>query len=60
MVSEYAHEIRNLWPELDHYEHFEAKCNENADLLKLYEEKDKIYKFLTGLNNDFALIEFKC
>jgi len=46
-VSEYANKIQNLGQELDHYEQFEAKCNEDVDLLKLYEEKDRFYKFLT-------------
>jgi len=37
LVSEYAHTLQNLWQELDHDEHFEAECNEDADLLKRYE-----------------------
>ena len=48
-VSEYAQTLQNLWMKLDHYEQFEAKCTEDADLLKRY-KKDKIYKFSTGLN----------
>ena len=52
-ASEYAQTMQNLWLKLDHYEQFEAKCTENADLLKPYKEKDRIYKFLTGLNSEF-------
>lgn len=52
-VSEYAQNLQNLWLVLDHYEQFEAKCTEDADLLKRYKEKDRIYKFLTGLNSEF-------
>ena len=52
-VNEYAQNLQNLWLELDHYEQFEAKCTEDAALLKRYKEKDRIYKFLTGLNNEF-------
>ena len=39
--------------ELYHYEQLEAKCIEDVDLLKRYKEKDKIYKFLIGLNSEF-------
>ena len=52
-VSEYGHTLQNLWQELDHYDQFEAKCNEDVDLLKCHKEKDRIYKLLTGLNNEF-------
>jgi len=43
-ISEYAHTLQNLWQELDHYELFEAKCNEDVDLLRRYKEKDRIYQ----------------
>ncbi|RDX96419.1 hypothetical protein CR513_20923, partial [Mucuna pruriens] len=29
---------------VDHYEQFEAKCIEDANLLKIYKEKDRIHK----------------
>jgi len=44
---------------LDHYEQFEAKCIEDADLLKRYKEKDIIYKFLTRLNSEFDPIRIQ-
>jgi len=52
-VCDYARTLQNLWQKLDHYEQFEAKGNE-------YKEKDKIYKFLIGLNMSLTLLEFKC
>ena len=58
-ISEYAQTLQNLWLELDHYEHFEAKCTADATLLKNYKEKDRIYKFLTGLNNEFDPIRIQ-
>ena len=55
-VSECAQTLQNLWLELDHYEQFEAKCTEDASLLKRYKEKDIIYKFLIGINSEFDLV----
>ncbi|ESW12240.1 hypothetical protein PHAVU_008G096100 [Phaseolus vulgaris] len=37
---------------------YSVKCNEDTDLLKRY-EKDKMYKFLIGLNNKFEPVRIQ-
>lgn len=48
-----------MWLKLDHYENFEEKCTGDAMLLKNNKENDKIYLFLTSLNNEFDPIRIQ-
>lgn len=52
-VTEYANMLKNLWQELDHYQCIKTKCPDDAVILKNYIEKDRVYDFLAGLNDEF-------
>ena len=52
-VTEYANSLQTLWQELDHYRCITTRCPEDAAILKSFIEKDRVYDFLAGLNNEF-------
>ena len=52
-VTEYANSLQTLWQELDHYRCITTRCLEDAAILKSFIEKDRVYDFLAGLNNEF-------
>jgi len=52
-VTEYANHLKSLWMELDHYRVLQAKCSDDAAVLKEYIEQDRVYDFLVELNSDF-------
>lgn len=58
-VTEYASLLQNLWQELDYYRVFQMKCNEDAAILKSFIEKERVYDFLAGLNNEYDQVRIQ-
>ncbi|RVW43800.1 Retrovirus-related Pol polyprotein from transposon TNT 1-94 [Vitis vinifera] len=50
-ITEYANILKSLWQELDHYQCLKMMCSEDAALLKRFVEKERIFEFLAGLND---------
>lgn len=51
-VTEYFNTLTRYWQQLDTYEEIEWKCIEDSKQYKEIMEKDRIYKFLLGLNKN--------
>ena len=52
-VIKYANILKSLWQELDYYQCLKMMCSEDAALLKRFVEKEKIFKFIPGLNVEY-------
>ena len=52
-VTKYANIFKSQWQELDHYQCLKMMCSEDAALLKRFVEKEKIFKFIPGLNMEY-------
>ena len=44
-VIEYYNIMKGLWLELDYYQNFKMKCREDATLLQLFVEHERIFYF---------------
>ncbi|KAJ8753668.1 hypothetical protein K2173_026344 [Erythroxylum novogranatense] len=55
-VTEYSSLIQSLWQEMDHYQCIQMRCSEDAENLKRFVEKNRIYDFLAGLNVEFDAV----
>ena len=58
-VTEYANQLTTLWQEIDHYRVIKTKCPKNADVLKDFIKKDRVYDFLVRLNLEFDLVRIQ-
>ena len=56
-VTEYYHSLTRLWQQLDTYEHTEWKCSADSEIYKTLMDKDRIYRFLLGLNKNLGYME---
>ena len=52
-VIKYDNILKSLWQELDYYQCLKMMCSEDAALLKRFVEKEKIFKFIPGLNMEY-------
>ena len=52
-VTKYANILKSQWQELDHYQCLKMMRSEDAALLKRFVEKEKIFKFIPGLNVEY-------
>ncbi|KAL3523021.1 hypothetical protein ACH5RR_015855 [Cinchona calisaya] len=52
-ISQYFSELCGLWQELDYYQDFQADCVGDALKFQKLVEKERIYDFLAGLNNEY-------
>ena len=51
-VTEYFNTLTRYWQQLDVYEEIQWTCTDDSKQYKELVEKDRIYKFLLGLNKD--------
>jgi len=51
-VTEFFITLSRYWQQLDTYEEIEWKCPDDKKKYRELVEKDRIYKFLLGLNRD--------
>ena len=51
-VTEYFNILTRYWQQLDIYEETKWSCTEDSTQYKSLVEKERIYKFLLGLNKD--------
>ena len=51
-ISQYFSKLCGLWQELDYYQDFQADCTKDAVKFWKVVEKEWVYDFLAGLNNE--------
>ena len=49
-ITNYYEAVNGLWIELDQYQNLKMKCSKDTTKLAQFIEKDRIFKFLIGLN----------
>jgi len=52
-VTNYYNTLNALWLELDRYQNLKMKDSKNAQTLKEFIERDRVFEFLAGLNPEF-------
>lgn len=45
-----------MWEELDHYETYKPICRANVVMYKNKMERNRIFEFLAGMNEEFELV----
>ena len=58
-VTEYVNQLKTLWQDLNHYRVIKPKCPVDVVVLKDFIEKDRIYDFLIGLNQEFDQVRIQ-
>ncbi|XP_043809433.1 uncharacterized protein LOC122722509 [Manihot esculenta] len=52
-ISQFYSELCGLWQELDYYQDFQADCTGDTVKFQRMIEKERVYDFLAGLNNEY-------
>lgn len=52
-TTDYYSELSELWQEIDYYEDLQAKSSEYAVLIEEFVEQERVYGFLSSLNQDY-------
>ena len=52
-MIEYYNLMKSLWQEMDYYQNLLMKCSEDATMLRRFVDRERIFKFLVGLNIEF-------
>ena len=52
-MIEYYNLMKSLWQEMDYYQNLQMKCSEDAAMLRKFVDRERIFKFLVGLNIEF-------
>ena len=58
-ISQFFSELSGLWQELDYYQDFQADCTADAVKFQKLIEKERVYDFLAGLNNEYDQIRIQ-
>ncbi|KAG8646411.1 hypothetical protein MANES_09G001867v8 [Manihot esculenta] len=53
IITQFYSELRGLWQELDYCHDFQRDCTGDAVKFQKMIERERVYDFLVGLNNEY-------